>query len=114
MLPKAFRLTGKETFEKLKNEGSGVFGRTLTLIYQDRNDDNNSRIGFIVSLKISKKAVKRNRIKRLLREAVRRVLKNLKPGVDLAFLTKREILGVNQESIFSEVNRLLEKAKLLK
>lgn len=114
MLSKTFRLTGKETFAKLKKEGKKIFGETLTLVYRAREDEKNSKIGIIVSLKISKRAVDRNKVKRLIREAVRRDINDLKSGIDLVFLTKRNILKLDQEGIFTEVNKLLRKANLLK
>ena len=72
-----------------------------------------SRFGFIVSKKISKKAVVRNRIRRLLSEAVQNLLSRMKQGFEGVFLAKREIAGKSYDEVFDEVERVLEEAKMV-
>ena len=49
-----------------------------------------SRIGFSISAKSIKRAFRRNRIKRLFREAYRRNKKILKNGFDIVFVVRRD------------------------
>ena len=61
------RIKKNADFQKLFNRGKRVFSPTLTLIYFPSNEP---RMGVAVSKKHGK-AVKRNRVKRLVREAFR-------------------------------------------
>jgi len=76
------------------------------------NELNLTRVGFVVSKKVSKKAVLRNKVKRQLREVVKAELARLKPGLDLIFFTRREIQAKEFAEIQQAVKQLLEKAKL--
>ena len=66
---KAEHLTLKKEFERVFNEGK-IFKNDKVVLYVIPNDLQNSRLGLVVSKKIGN-AVRRNRAKRLLREAYR-------------------------------------------
>ena len=112
MLPRENRLLRKPDFEVVKEKGkkfqSNLFG---LLVYS--TDNQISRFGFIISTKLSKRAVKRNRVKRILRERVRLLLPKIKPGFDIVFLGKKALLEVDYLEIDKEIRRLFKKAKLL-
>lgn len=72
-----------------------------------------SQVGFIVSKKTAKKAVNRNRLKRLLREALKSNLKNLKPNHDLLFLAKPAIKNQSLSQITSQIIATLKQSNLL-
>ena len=111
MLPKENRLKKKKDFDRVSTGGRQVPGNFLILKFQS-NDLALSRIGFVVSKKVSKKAVLRNKLKRRLREAVNSELARLRPGFDLVFFAKREIQEKEFSDIEQMVKHLLEKAKL--
>ncbi len=67
--PKKEKLKGKKLIEKLFVEGSAITLFPFKLIYISVNTNN--KCGVSVSKKNFKKAVNRNRIKRLIREAYR-------------------------------------------
>lgn len=73
------------------------------------------RIGFAVGLKISKSAVKRNRLKRQVREVVRLLLKEgkIKTGYYFLFVAKAGSLNLDYEKIELQVLELLKKARCL-
>lgn len=73
-----------------------------------------TRVGLVVSQKVSKKAVQRNKVKRKLREAVRNNIKKIKLGYDLIFFTKKGVEKKSFSEIKKEVEDLLARAKLLK
>ncbi len=66
---KAERLTLNREFERVFDEGR-VFKNSHVVLYVASNEYQNSRLGLVVSKKVGN-AVRRNRAKRLLREAYR-------------------------------------------
>jgi ribonuclease P protein component len=113
MLSRPYRLT-EEDFKKIEAEGTisqfADFGVTLI----ERGDAEPSRFGLIVSKKIARDAVDRNRIKRAIREAVRQSLWQIKKGVSVLFLTKTTIANKSTEAIMIEVREALGKLGLTK
>jgi ribonuclease P protein component len=71
--PKKERLKSQKTIERLFREGSSVTHRPLRLIYLDFKNPGANKIeaGVTVSSKVFKKAIHRNRVKRLMREGYR-------------------------------------------
>ncbi|MDO1502148.1 ribonuclease P protein component [Winogradskyella maritima] len=71
--PKQEKLKSKRTIDQLFTEGQSVAAYPLRLVYLKTEFEDNSPVktGVSVSKRYFKKAVDRNRIKRLLREAYR-------------------------------------------
>jgi ribonuclease P protein component len=76
-----------------------IQGSFFGLVFQENNKE--SKFGVIISNKISSKAVERNRIKRLLYQAVKEKMMG-KTGYFL-FLAKKSCLGANLESFKKEM-----------
>lgn len=74
MLPKENRLTEKSDFELLFKRGRFLRGQFVNFFYSPTLDG--ARVGFIVSNRVSKLAVERNRLKRILRAEVYRFLRS--------------------------------------
>ncbi len=104
MLPKLNRLKKKKDFEKVFKLGKGVKQGFIALKL-NRNGLENSRLGFIVSLKVSKKAVVRNKVKRRLREIIRARIKDIKKGFDVVLIA----LPGSDTKDFEETKKLVEK-----
>lgn len=112
-------------FEILFKEGWFVVGNLLTAKvwrfdvekYKDRDyKEDDLKIGFVVGLKVSKKAVDRNRLKRQMREVVRLLLKDdkIRKGYMVALVAKPQMLGVEYKTVEQEVLNILKKGNLLK
>lgn len=72
--------------------------------YRD-NDLGHARLGLAISKRVSKRAVERNRIKRLLRESFRRVRHQL-PPVDLMVMAREQAAGVPGSQLLVEIDGL--------
>lgn len=104
MLAKENRLKKKKDFEDVFKKGAGFKEKFLFLKIKE-NKLKESRFGFAVGLKVSKKAVIRNRIKRRLREAMRLKIKQIKPGIDGVFV----VLAGTDIGDFQEINEIVDK-----
>ncbi|MDI6882921.1 MAG: ribonuclease P protein component [Patescibacteria group bacterium] len=113
MLPIKHRLTKKKDFERVFKKGKSERKGFLVLKFLKTNFPQ-SRIGFVVSQKVAKKAVLRNKIKRRQREIVRMNLPKLKSGYDLVILSRKGIGEKDFKETKRDVETLLKKAKLLK
>jgi ribonuclease P protein component len=113
MLNKKFRLHYTKDILVVLRRGRMVSNNFLVIKYL-ANNLLSSRATVVVSTKISKKAVVRNRIKRRLREVLRLSWPQLKIGYDLIVQPKVAILQVKD---FSEIKigleGLLKQAKIL-
>ncbi|MFA5746482.1 MAG: ribonuclease P protein component [Candidatus Paceibacterota bacterium] len=85
MLPEGNRLRKQKDFERVLKLGKGLRQKALFLKIT-KNGLSQSRFGFIVSKKTAKRAVERNKIKRHLRDIVRRDLGKIKTGYDAVFI----------------------------
>lgn len=110
MLKKINRISKKKEFLEIK-EGGTVYQSPFFGLALFKTNDKEKRFGFIISKKISKRAVDRNKIKRLLAESVRQNLEKIGEGWRGIFLVKRNILDRKFEEIKKEVD---EKIKILK
>jgi ribonuclease P protein component len=112
MLSLKNRLKKKKDFDEVFKKGKGVEGIFLFLKAKN-NDLDKSRFGFVVSQKVSKKAVVRNKIKRRLRGIIISKKNFIKSGLDIVILTKKGIEQKNFLEIEKELMELLRKIKAL-
>lgn len=113
MLPRENRLTQKSDFTKVLKSGRITGGAFLSIAVH-RGDGGVPKVGFIVSNKTSKKAVERNRLKRLMRQAVKTHLANIEDGACLVFLAKRNAANAASEEITRESQALLKRSGILR
>jgi len=107
MLASKYRLSKNSDIEKVKKEGVLFKRKLFGVIVLEKEKNEVSRFGFIVSTKISKQAFQRNRIKRALREAVRHNLIIVGKGYDVLFLPKTIITRILTDEIMREVKRFI-------
>lgn len=107
MLKRENRIRLKKEFSEIKNKGRVLYSPFFGFLIYKENDDL-KKFGFIVSKKISKKAVDRNKIRRVLSEIVRKNLDKFENGTRVVFLTKQEILGKKMAEIEKEVERFMK------
>lgn len=116
MLKKQFRLKNKAAFNaiyRLKNS-THIGGVTLFAGKEKTDAETDTRVGFVVSKKTHKRAVKRNRLKRLMRESYRLLLKSGNLGnsqryMSLIFIGSQKALDKNFAEIQNIINNLINR-----
>lgn len=111
MLAKRYRLTKNKDFAKVAQQGQVVFSRALGLKWI-KNNLPYSRFGIVVSLKVDKKAVVRNKVKRRIRAVLKENLSKIVKGCDFLILTKPEIKELDYQQIKDKLLNLLERNDL--
>ncbi len=109
MLPKENRLTDDYDFRRVRRLGKSFHTPLFVLTIAPAKDSTTLRFGFITSTKLDKRAVARNRVKRLLREAVHKRLGDFKPGSDIVVVGKKGVVGKKCEDVEREMGKVLEK-----
>lgn len=112
MLKKELRIRKQKDFDNIFSKGA-YFSEKFLALKVVENELEISRFGFIVSNKISKKAVERNRIKRLLRESVRLRWDKISPGFDAIFIFRGKEIKKSLNEIDTVVENLLKRSGLL-
>ncbi len=111
-MKKEYRLRKRRDFSYTYRKGKSISNYYLVLIFR-KNSGNVTRIGFSVSKKFGT-AVKRNRIKRQLREICRQRLDDIKSGYDLIFVVRKAAKNADFRILENQVESLLKRAGLLR
>ncbi len=104
-LKKDERLLSHREFIRCLRYGRRMSTPSFALIYY-RNDVGRRRVGVSVSKKVIKKAVYRNRAKRIMRELFRRNKDLFPMGHDFIFVAKRDFLRFKWGEHLSFLRRL--------
>ncbi len=121
MLPKKYRLKNKKAFDATYKNRCIVSDSLLTMYLgkqkkEPQGDSYPTKIGFVVSKKFHKRATKRNRIKRLMREACRLAIKEnrlstLSEKMSVIILPKANALNADFKTVEKSFKNLLERIK---
>lgn len=107
MLPRPLRLRRMRDFALLSQRGRPVFSATFTLRF--RQSQEASKVGLVASNKLFRRANKRNRAKRRMREVLRAVKDMWPIKMDLLFILKPDTLTADYEQLKIDVLRVFEK-----
>lgn len=83
-------------------------GSKHLVIYARANDLNYHRLGLLVSKKVGK-AVLRNRVRRLIKEAMRTLIVEFPIYSDFVIISKKNVENITLKEIISEVQMYLKK-----
>lgn len=111
MLAKEKRLNLKKDFKWVAS-GSRLESGLVKLFYKPNSKDI-TLIGIATSSKTFKKAVLRNRARRLISSGFESLYDKLKIGISIVVLPKEEVLNYSSEDITQDLEQLLKKAGLL-
>ncbi|MCL5666460.1 MAG: ribonuclease P protein component [Patescibacteria group bacterium] len=112
MFNRKSRLAKKKDVERVFARGRGFFNPYFTIKFL-RKPGSGSRFTVVVSTKVSKRAVRRNRLKRLLREFIRMRLLFLTEG-DYAVVVKPAAEKLPAKEYLEKFKELAVSARLLK
>lgn len=110
--PRSARLLRHADFERVYKQGRRHFSASMTVFYRQRQEETGTqatvvpglRIGFTVSKALGG-AVQRNRMRRRLREAVRKCRPSLGLSTDVVINPKKALLTVDFAALVNEVGR---------
>ena len=107
--PRRYRLGANRNYRFVYRRGKSVPSRNVVLVHLKGRD---LKIGFSVSGKVGN-AVTRNRIRRWMREDVRKLRAQMKCGKYI-FVARPSLKDVPHEMLTREIRNLLSRGKLLK
>ena len=87
---------------------------SFTFFMQEQKEKGESRFVFVVPVKWDKRAVKRNRLKRLMSEAVRTKWGEIKEGFDVLVMVRTKRKEINYAMVGRELGKAIQKAGLSK
>ena len=110
MLPLKNRLYKEPEINKLLKEGQTFFLPEFVIKYTFNKQE--TKIGFIISTKVDKRAVQRNLLKRRLIGVVRKLLPNIKTGYSLLIIAKKQALELDFLDLKKKLSFAFSKIKI--
>ncbi len=113
-MQRKFRLTRSEDFKRVRRSGRSYAHPLVILIAlkSEKSDPGKLRIG-VTAGRTTGTAVRRNRAKRILREAMRTLLPNIASNVDLILIARSGLTSATYEETRRALLNLLQRAQLL-
>jgi ribonuclease P protein component len=111
MLPQPHRLKRSADVTNVQQQGRS-WRHQLCILLSQPGSIEASRFAFVASKRVGN-AVVRNRVKRLLREAVRLHLDEVQPGWDCVWIARPQLSQASYAEVETAVLHLLARAKLL-
>ena len=115
MLAFKYRFHGHGSLRYVYSHGQAVRSRLLTLKYSTHPKRKNPRVAVVISKKVLKSAVGRNRVRRRIYEIVRHEIPKLQPDRDIVLIVfSSEVLSMPATELTETIQQLLEPAGLYK
>ena len=110
-MQRKFRLTRSEDFKRVRRSGKSYAHPLVVLIVQT-HDQPRVKVGVAAGRTVGT-AVYRNRVKRLLREAMRPLIPNIVSGLDLILIARPGLVSATLEETSQALLNLLQRAQIL-
>ncbi|QQS22915.1 ribonuclease P protein component [bacterium] len=112
MLPKKNRLSKTAEVNLTTAKGRTFFSPSFLVKFLNKPEIQNPQITVIASTKVSKSAVVRNRLKRIVRQGLHDHVDKIKPGY-YVFVLKHSATATEPEDIRKELLLTLKKSKII-
>jgi len=106
-----FRLTRSEDFKRVRRDGKS-YAHPLVVLIAQSNDQPHVRVGVAAGKSVGT-AVIRNRTKRLLREAMRKLIPDIASNLDLVLIARPALASATLADTQRALLNLLHRAKIL-
>lgn len=113
MLASQFRLKKSKDISRVLQRGVFKSVGVLTIKFQ-KNGQEFSRLAIVVSKKVSKKAVVRNKIRRRIAGVLEGIWGTVAPGYDIVLVVREDLSELAAPQLTSRVATLLDRAELSK
>jgi len=107
-MKKRSRLTARAQYVAVYESGHAQVDQFIVMRVM-RNGLDVSRLGFSVTKNVGK-AVVRNRVRRLLKEATR--VFEIKPGYDIVFIARSRCVAASYNQILNSIERLISRIRV--
>ena len=101
--PRSSRLTTAEQYHRVFRKNQRTADRNWTILYRE-NQGFDARLGMAVAKKCAKRAVDRNRLKRLARESFRQHKQSL-AGFDIVLLARPASVSASNETLCESLTK---------
>lgn len=108
-LPTRHRLKKKKEFDLVKREGKLIRDKLFSVLFFKDKTSDGPKFGLVVSKKIDKRAVERNRIRRLLAEAIAELLPETGKNLKFVILAKHTL----KTATLSEIKETFKRIRIL-
>ncbi len=115
MLAKDYRIRDKGTFLRIFKKGNSFYTKNFIYRWMENRTPkaaSETRFAFIVSNKVEKRAVYRNKIRRQLQAIAQKLISRVKKGYDIVIITKGGILEVDFQEIENQFEYFINKNQL--
>lgn len=109
-LPGPFRLDSSK-YKRVFAGKRSFYGRSLVIWVMSASDADR-RVGVVVSKRTFRRAVDRNRAKRLMREAFRLSRHNLAPQVDVILIARAGMAGKRCQDVMQDLEQVCRRARV--
>lgn len=112
-MKKVYTLKKNYEFKNVLKKGK-YYVKKHVIVYINKNNKNKNVIGIAINTKLCN-AVKRNHLKRIIRESYYREAKKMKLGYDVVFLwnKKTSAQDVKFQVIYDEISQIFKEAELI-
>ena len=113
MISYDYRFHGYNSLKFVYANGSAVRSQFATIKYIEHKRRSKPRFSVVVSKKVIKSAVGRNRIRRRVYEYLRNNIKNLNKNYDIVVIcTSQEIKNIEHSQLTAQFDQLFEKGEI--